>query len=226
MTAGRPAVVVDTNVYGAELTRRGSVLAGAYREHVEGRELFISFVTVAELRYGARLAGWGEQRLRRLETRLGVAEVVWAGAGLVEAYVSLRHECIASGHPLAQNLHEADRWIAATARWLMCRSWRTMPCSSRSRRGSDHRVGLKLGVAMISSPPKRPVAVGGQLGWRRWPVASHRRPLLSVVSAGGASLGCRPRAGGRGHFRERCSVRSVLVAARAPSGHSAWGGSS
>ena len=49
---------------------------------------------------------------------MAVAEVVWAGADLVEAYVSLRHECSASGHPLAQKLHEADRWIAATAHWL------------------------------------------------------------------------------------------------------------
>jgi predicted nucleic acid-binding protein len=118
VTAGNPAVVVDTNVFGAELTRRGAAVAGAYRDHVEGRELFISFVTVAELRYGARLARWGEQRLRRLESRLAVAEIVWAGDGLVETYVSLRHECSVSGHPLGQKHHEADRWIAATARWL------------------------------------------------------------------------------------------------------------
>jgi predicted nucleic acid-binding protein len=43
---------------------------------------------------------------------------VWAGDGLVETYVSLRHECSVSGHPLGQKHHEADRWIAATARWL------------------------------------------------------------------------------------------------------------
>lgn len=118
MTAGRPAVVVDTNVFGAELTRRGSAVADAYRSHVEGRELFISFVTVAELRYGAQVAGWGEQRLRRLETRLVAAEVVWTGATLIEAYVSLRHECTIVGHALGQKHHEADRWIAATACWL------------------------------------------------------------------------------------------------------------
>jgi predicted nucleic acid-binding protein len=109
---------VDTNVFGAELTRRGAAIAGAYKGHVEGRELFISFVTVTELRYGARLAVWGEQRLRRLEARLVVAEIVWAGDGLVDEYVSLRQECTVSGHPLGQKHHEADRWIAATARWL------------------------------------------------------------------------------------------------------------
>jgi predicted nucleic acid-binding protein len=118
VTAAGPAAVVDTNVFGAELTRRGAAVAGAYRSHVEGRDLFVSFVTVAELRYGAKLAGWGEQRLRRLEMRLAVAEVVWAGNGLVDEYVWLRHECTVAGHPLGQKQHEADRWIAATARWL------------------------------------------------------------------------------------------------------------
>jgi len=49
---------------------------------------------------------------------LATAETVWAGDGLVNAYVDLRHDCITSGHPLGQRHHEADRWIAATARWL------------------------------------------------------------------------------------------------------------
>jgi tRNA(fMet)-specific endonuclease VapC len=112
------AVVVDTNVFGAELTRRGEAVVTAYQRHVEGHDLVISFMTAAELRYGARLAGWGASRLARLETRLAVAEIVWAGNGLVDACVSLRYECSGTGHPLGQKHHEADRWIAATARWL------------------------------------------------------------------------------------------------------------
>lgn len=117
MTAGRPPVV-DTNVFGAQLTRRGAALADAYRTHVEGRALFISFVTVAELRYGARLAHWDPPRLQHLEAMLATAETVWAGDGLVDAYVALRQECTTTGHPLGQKHHEAARWIAATARWL------------------------------------------------------------------------------------------------------------
>jgi predicted nucleic acid-binding protein len=116
--AGQPAIVIDTNVFGAELTRRGDVVAAAYRRHVEGRALYVSFATVAELRFGARLAEWGSARLQRLESRLGAAEVVWAGDGLVDSYVTLRHACSTVGHPLGQKHHEADRWIAATARWL------------------------------------------------------------------------------------------------------------
>jgi len=32
--------------------------------------------------------------------------------------VAVRQESTASGHPLGQKHHDADRWIAATARWL------------------------------------------------------------------------------------------------------------
>ena len=93
-------------------------VVAAYQRHVDGHDLVISFITAAELRYGARLARWGAQRLGRLEARLAVAEIVWAGDRLVDEYVSLRHECSVLGHPLGQKHHEADRWIAATARWL------------------------------------------------------------------------------------------------------------
>lgn len=116
--AGLEPVVVDTSVFGAELTRRGDAVVAAYSHHVDGHDLVVSFVTAAELRYGARFAGWGAQRLQRLEARLALAEIVWAGEGLVDEYVAFRHECSVSGQPLGQKHHEADRWIAATARWL------------------------------------------------------------------------------------------------------------
>ena len=118
MTAGRGPVVVDTNAFGAELTRRGRPISNAYSRHLEGRPALISFVTEAELRYGARHAGWGEQRLSRLERRLAQARVIWPDRELLDVYVAFRHDCTASGHPLGQKHHEADRWIAAGARWL------------------------------------------------------------------------------------------------------------
>jgi len=63
----RGPVVIDTGVFAARLTPSGSLLAARYRPLLEGRPAVISFVTVAELGYGARLAGWGPGRLRRLE---------------------------------------------------------------------------------------------------------------------------------------------------------------
>lgn len=54
----RGPVVIDTGVFGARLTRGTKSLAAAYRPLRDGRPAIISFVTVAELRFGAKLAGW------------------------------------------------------------------------------------------------------------------------------------------------------------------------
>jgi len=114
----RGPVVIDTGVFAARLTPSGSLLAARYRPLIEGRPAVISFVTVAELGYGARLAAWGPERLRRLEYEMARAEIVWPGPNLVEVYASLRTWCVRTGHGLGQKEHEADRWVAATAVWL------------------------------------------------------------------------------------------------------------
>jgi predicted nucleic acid-binding protein len=78
MTSGiRGPAVIDTGVFAARLTPSGSLLAARYRPLLAGRPAVISFVTVAELGYGARLAGWGPGKLRRLEYEIARAEIVW-----------------------------------------------------------------------------------------------------------------------------------------------------
>jgi tRNA(fMet)-specific endonuclease VapC len=119
MTHGpRGPVVIDTGVFGAQLTCRTWPLGELYRPLVEGRAAVISFITVAELRFGARLATRGPQRLRRLERELRRAETIWPGPELIDAYAALRAWCVKAGHGLGQKDHEADRWVAATAMWL------------------------------------------------------------------------------------------------------------
>lgn len=116
--AQRGPVVIDTGVIGAQLTRRTWPLGELYRPLVEGRAALISFVTVAELRFGAQLAAWGPRRLRRLERELERTETIWAGPELTHTYAVLRAWCVKTGHGLGQKEHEADRWVAATAIWL------------------------------------------------------------------------------------------------------------
>ena len=70
----RGPVIIDTGVFGARLTPRGQSLASTYRPLLEGRPAVISFITVAELRYGAKLAGWGTARLVRLDHELSRAD--------------------------------------------------------------------------------------------------------------------------------------------------------
>lgn len=113
--SGRGPVVVDTGVFGVRLARVEKLLASGYEPLLAGRARILSFVTVAELRYGARLAQWGPKRLLRLDQEIARCEVVWPGPELVETYADLRAWCVKNGHGLGQKDHEADRWVAASA---------------------------------------------------------------------------------------------------------------
>lgn len=70
---------------------------------------------MTELRYGARKAGWGDLRLRALERDLSRIVVVQPGDYLMQVCANLRSDCERAGLALGQKVHEADRWIAATA---------------------------------------------------------------------------------------------------------------
>ena len=83
-----------------------------------GRVEFVSFQTVAEIRFGAQLRGWGNARLARMEAEIAHSEVVHSGTDLIAVYADLRVACYRAGHALGQREHDADRWIAATARRL------------------------------------------------------------------------------------------------------------
>lgn len=110
-------VLLDTNVFTAQLSRR-SPLLGAYARHLIGARIVVTPQTVAEARYGALRAGWGSPRLTdltRLIHRVGVLpvddETVWS-------FARLRADCHRVGHPLHQKDHMGDLWIAAAAlRW-------------------------------------------------------------------------------------------------------------
>jgi predicted nucleic acid-binding protein len=110
----RGPVVIDKDVLSADLVP-GSRLAERYAPLITGRPAFISFQTVAELRYGAIRRGWGHARMLKLESKVQRVEIVHSGPKLVAIYAQLRANCEAAGHPLAQKGHIADRWIAATA---------------------------------------------------------------------------------------------------------------
>lgn len=93
--AGQPdrgPVVVDTDVYSSRLVPNSS-LARRYEPLLLGRIEFVSFQTVAEVRYGALLRGWGASRVRRMEAEIATIEVVHTGAELTRTYAELRVAC-------------------------------------------------------------------------------------------------------------------------------------
>lgn len=116
MNEASSSVVVDTMVVSALVhASRQAGAADTYRTLVADRPIVVSFVTVTELRYGALKAGWGELRRRGLERDLARLVIVQPDDALMQVCAVLRAECEATGHGLGQKIHEADRWVAATA---------------------------------------------------------------------------------------------------------------
>lgn len=66
-------------------------LRGRRRTHA-GHQLFLAAVTVAELRYGALVAGWGVQRRQCLEQSIAATTVVPVSDALLTAVAELRHD--------------------------------------------------------------------------------------------------------------------------------------
>lgn len=109
-------VVADTMVVSALVNeRRDPATAAEYRRLIDGRSVVISFVTVTEVRYGALKANWGELRRRELERTLSKLVAVQPDHSLMTRCAELRDRCERDGVALGQKIHEADRWIAATA---------------------------------------------------------------------------------------------------------------
>ena len=113
MTGPRGPIVIDTDVYSADLSE--TALIAVYEPIIVGRPAFLSFQTVAELHFGALRRNWGAARMRKLDAKIAAAQVVHSGEDLVATYAHLRAECVRLGHALGQREHDADRWIAATA---------------------------------------------------------------------------------------------------------------
>jgi predicted nucleic acid-binding protein len=83
-----------------------------------GQQIFLAAQTVAELRYGALVAGWGHARRVRLEAAMAATTIVPVTNSLITEVAELRFECRRAGHPLGSRAHTADLWIAASARHI------------------------------------------------------------------------------------------------------------
>ena len=113
--AVHPEVVVDTGVFSALLEGVRNELSDRYQGLVAGSLLYIATQTLAELRFGAFLRGWGASRIEVFERSIARAVVLPVDDQLVWGLARLRADCRRLGHPLHQPIHGADLWIASSA---------------------------------------------------------------------------------------------------------------
>ena len=92
-------VVVDTDV--VSFLFKGDTRAEAYRQHLHGKTLAVSFMTVAEPTQWAYVRNWGEQRLARLEERLRSYVVVPYDHELCKGWARICAERQRAGRPIS-----------------------------------------------------------------------------------------------------------------------------
>lgn len=99
----------------AWLGRSVSARRARWTDKLERAAWILPVVVVAEMRFGADVANWGERRTASMERLIKRTEIAPPLPTVVGAYVDLRSWCVRTGHGLGAKDHEADRWVAAVA---------------------------------------------------------------------------------------------------------------
>ena len=109
------AIVVDTMIASAWLGVRDSARKSRWEPALTRSQWVLPFCVVAEMRFGAEVAGWGARRRGVLDRLVASAKVMPPLVEVTDAYVDVRAWCVRNGHGLGAKDHEADRWVAAVA---------------------------------------------------------------------------------------------------------------
>ena len=102
-------------VASAWLGRRDSDRKQRWSPSLTRARWILPFTVVAEMRFGADVAGWGARRKSVLDQLILRSGVVPPLGEVTDSYVELRTWCVRTGHGLGAKDHEADRWVAAVA---------------------------------------------------------------------------------------------------------------
>jgi len=105
--------IADTNVVSI-LFRPDKPLYPQCAAVTSGTQLFVSFMTRAELALWPKRNGWGPERASRLQKHLGTFTTLFPDEETCELWAEITSKGCFAGRPIAT----ADAWIAATAvRW-------------------------------------------------------------------------------------------------------------
>jgi len=102
-------VVVDTDVI--SYVFKGHSRAADYASALDGKQIVISFMTVAELKRWAIKRRWGVERLAKLDQQLRQLIVYPVDLDLCQKWAEVMMAAERIGRPMSSQ----DAWIAATA---------------------------------------------------------------------------------------------------------------
>jgi len=102
-------VFLDTNIVSYLFNH--DTRAALYRPHIENNVAYLSFMTVAEMYFGADRAQWGQSRRHRLRVFLRGYPIVQSTPEICVLWGQITAACERKGRRIVA----ADAWIAACA---------------------------------------------------------------------------------------------------------------
>src|SRR3954451_24581159 len=124
--------VVDTDVL--SFLFKSDSRSQLYSQHLAGKLLVVSFMTVAELEYGAFKSNWGVPRMRQLEAHIQQFVIYPFDRSMCRVWAQITDSVRRQG----RTIHTADAWIAATA------VRHSIPLISHNRKDYQAAPGLTL----------------------------------------------------------------------------------
>ena len=103
-----PGLLLDTNIVIAVLSQEDAALA-RFQEAADS--LFVSVITLGELRFGAHTSGRVEENLQRVEDFAAESNILPCDEGTSRRYGEVKDGLRRKGRPIPEN----DIWISATA---------------------------------------------------------------------------------------------------------------
>lgn len=131
---GDSPILVDTDVFSFVVWNRGP--AAFYEPFLVNRIWVLSFATVAELRYGAHKARWGETKRADLERRIQLCVVVPGDNQVVDHWVDLTLN-------YKDQIGVNDLWVAA------CALSQSPALAIATNDGTLERIGTELGLTVV-----------------------------------------------------------------------------
>ena len=125
-------LLVDTDVVSFLFKQDSRAIA--YAELLQGNQLALSFMTVAELFQWIAVRNWGESRIKELEKALDDYLVIPVDIELCRKWGYLRAEL----QTIGKSISAQDAWIAATALRY------NLPLISHNARDFDGIPGLEV----------------------------------------------------------------------------------
>lgn len=106
-------IIVDTDVFSC--LWQGRAVPHSFTEALRTVTPVLSFVTVAEVEFGARNANWGRRRREQLQAAMRPYVIAPYSQEMATLWGELKYEARKKGLALGQPEHSNDLWICATA---------------------------------------------------------------------------------------------------------------